>query len=145
MKKVIVIAFILVIAVYIIYQNGSSWLLYILTYTTGKGSQVPIFSGASSPKPPYKNGTFTGNSENAFYGNIQVKAIISGGKITDIQFLQHPDSAARSVAINTLAMPSLRQEAIQAQDAQIDVVSGATDTSNAFMQSLSSALTQAKS
>ena len=144
MKKIITFVLILIIAGYIIYQNGSSWLLYILTYTTGKGSQVPIFSGSSSPKPPYKDGTFTGGSEDAYYGNVQVKAVISGGKITDVQFIQHPQNAARSVAINTLAMPNLTQEAIQTQDAQVDVVSGATDTSNAFMQSLSSALTQAK-
>ena len=42
-------------------------------------------------------------------------------------------------------MPNLKQEAITAQNAQVDIVSGATDTSNAFMQSLSSALSQAKS
>jgi len=144
MKKIITFTVILITAAYIIYQNGSSWLLYILTYTTGKGSQIPVFSGSSSPKPPYKDGTFTGNSEDAYYGNVQVKAVISGGKITDVQFLQHPHDAARSLAINTLAMPNLTQEAIQAQTAHVDIVSGATDTSNAFMQSLSSALTQAK-
>jgi len=144
MKKIVTLAFIVVFAAYIIYQNGSSWLLYILTYTTGKGSQVPTLSSSSDPKPPYKDGTFTGNSTDAYYGNIQVKAIISGGKITDVQFLQYPHDATRSLAINTLAMPNLKQEAIQAQNAHVDVVSGATDTSNSFMQSLSSALTQAK-
>ena len=144
MKKIAIVVFILVIAVYIFYQNGSSWLLYILTYTTGKGSQVPTFVGSSGPKPPYKDGTYTGNSADAFYGNIQVKAVVSGGKIADVQFLQYPHDAARSLAINTLAMPNLKKEAIQVQDAQVDIVSGATDSSNAFMQSLSSALTQAK-
>ncbi len=145
MKKIITFVLILVIVAYIIYQNGSSWLLYALTLTTGKGSQVPVFSSSSGPKPPYKDGTFTGNSEDAFYGNVQVKTVISGGKIIDVQFLQYPHEAARSLAINTLAMPNLKQEAITAQNAQVDIVSGATDTSNAFMQSLSSALSQAKS
>ena len=144
MKKVVTLAFILIIVAYIIYQNGSSWLLYILTYTTGKGSQVPTFSSSSGPTPPYKNGTFTGNSEDAYYGSVQVKTVISNGKITDVQFLQYPHDAARSLAINTLAMPNLKQEAIQTQNAHVDIVSGATDTSNAFMQSLSSALAQAK-
>ena len=144
MKKFITVAIIVIIAAYIIYQNSSSWLLYILTYTTGKGSQVPLFSSSSGPKPPYKDGTFTGNLEDAYYGNVQVKAVISNGKITDVQFLAYPHDAARSLAINTLAMPNLRQEAIQAQSASVDVVSGATDTSNAFMQSLASALIQAK-
>ena len=144
MKKIIVIAFILVFASYIIYQNGSSWLLYILTYTTGKGSQVSTLSSSTDPKPPYKDGSYTGSSEDAYYGNVQVKTVVSGGKIADVQFLQYPHDAARSLAINTLAMPNLKQEAIQAQDAHVDIVSGATDTSNAFMQSLSSALIQAK-
>jgi len=144
MKKIVTIVFILVIAAYIFYQNGSSLLLYILTYTTGKGSQVPTYSSSSGPIPPFKDGTYTGNSQDAFYGNIQVKTVISGGKITDVQFLQYPHDATRSLAINTLAMPNLKQEAIQTQKAQVDIVSGATDTSNAFMQSLASALIQAK-
>ena len=144
MKKIIVIAFILVFASYLIYQNDSSWLLYILTYTTGKGSQVSTPSSSTDPKPPYKDGSYTGNSEDAYYGNVQVKTVVSGGKITDVQFLQYPHDAARSLAINTLAMPNLKQEAIQAQTVHVDIVSGATDTSNAFMQSLASALIQAK-
>ena len=144
MKRVVIIAFIVLFAAYIIYQNGSTWFLYILTYTTGKGSQVPLFSRSSGSKPPYKDGTFTGITEDAYYGNVQVKTVISGGKITDVQFLNYPHDAARSLAINTFATPNLRQEAIQAQSASVDVVSGATDTSNAFMQSLVSALTQAK-
>jgi uncharacterized protein with FMN-binding domain len=143
MKKIVTIAFIVIILSYIIYQNGSSWILKILAITSGYGAHTQSHS-SSGPMPPYKDGTYTGNSEDAFYGNIQVKAIISSEKITDVQFLQYPNNAARSLAINTLAMPNLKQEAIQAQDAHVDIVSGATDTSNAFMQSLSSALTQAK-
>jgi uncharacterized protein with FMN-binding domain len=144
MKKFIIIALIVVIFGYIVYQNGSLWLLRILSLTTGSGPQIPSISNSSGPMPPYKDGTFTGNSDNAFYGNVQVKVIILGGKITDVQFLQHPSDATRSIAINTLAMPNLRQEVIQAQNAQVDIVSGATDTSDAFIQSLSSALNQAK-
>lgn len=144
MKKLITFALIIVILGYIIYQNGSIWILNLLAITSGHGSHTPSSSSSSGPIPPYKDGTYTGNSDDAYYGNIQVKAIISGGKITDVQFLQYPNSAARSLAINTLAMPNLKQEALQAQDAHVDIISGATDTSNAFMQSLSSALTQAK-
>lgn len=144
MKKIITVIIVLFIAVFVVFQYGSTWLLYILTYTTGKGSHIPIPKASTNLNPPYKDGTFTGNSQDAFYGNIQVKAIISGGKISDVQFLQSPNSAARSLAINTLAMPELKQEAIQAQNGNVDVVSGATDTSNAFIQSLTSALTQAK-
>jgi uncharacterized protein with FMN-binding domain len=58
--------------------------------------------------------------------------------------LQYPNERERSVEINGYADPQLTQEAIQAQSAQVDIVTGATDTSEAFMQSLNDALTQAQ-
>lgn len=91
----------------------------------------------------YKNGTYTGSVADAFYGNIQVQVVISGGKITDVIFLQYPNDRNTSIEINSQAMPMLKQEAIAAQSAQVDGVSGATATSGAFIQSLSSALQQA--
>jgi uncharacterized protein with FMN-binding domain len=99
---------------------------------------VPVASAGQ-----YKDGQYTGVSANAFYGNIQVLAIISGGKLTDVQFLDYPQDRSRSISINTQAMPLLKQEAIQAQSANVNGVSGATDSSGAFRQSLSSALAQA--
>jgi uncharacterized protein with FMN-binding domain len=60
-----------------------------------------------------------------------------------VQFLQFPNHRNRSQEINSQAMPILTQEAIQAQQAQVDVVTGATDTSGAFIESLSAALSQA--
>ena len=92
----------------------------------------------------YKDGSYTGDSADAYYGNIQVEAVISGGKITDVQFLDYPQDRNTSVRINTYAMPRLRQEAIQAQSANVNTVSGASDSSGAFRQSLSSALAQAR-
>lgn len=92
----------------------------------------------------YKDGEYTGTSADAYYGNIQVKAIISGGKLTDVQFLDHPQDRNTSIRINDYAMPILRSEAIQAQSANINTISGATDSSGAFKQSLQSALSQAK-
>lgn len=93
----------------------------------------------------YKDGTYTGNVTDAFYGNIQVKATISGGKITDVVFLQYPNDRDDSISINNAAMPQLKQEAITVQNANVDTVSGATQTSQAFIQSLQSALDKAKS
>jgi uncharacterized protein with FMN-binding domain len=80
----------------------------------------------------------------AQWGYIQVKAIISNGKITDVQFLQYPNERNRSIMINNYADPQLTSEAIAAQSANVDIVTGATDTSQAFTQSLSDALSQAK-
>lgn len=92
---------------------------------------------------PYTDGTYTGSTEDAFYGDVRVRAVIRGGKLTAVDFLQYPDTHSTSVFINRQAMPMLQQEAIQAQNAQVDIVSGATYTSQAFIQSLSKALSQA--
>ena len=107
-------------------------------------------NGAITPTAPstngalYKDGAYTGSVADAQWGNIQVKAIIKNGKITDVQFLQYPNERNRSVEINNYADPQLTSEAIQAQSANVDTISGATDTSDAFIQSLSDALALAK-
>jgi uncharacterized protein with FMN-binding domain len=88
---------------------------------------------------------YTGTAANAVYDNIQVQVAISDGKITNVTFLQYPNEQGHSVEINQQADPQLVQETVQAQSATVDVVSGATDTSDAFIQSLTSALDQAKS
>lgn len=107
------------------------------TMTNNQNSQVTVAG-------KYKDGQYTGVVADAFYGNIQVKAIISGGKISDVQFLQYPNDRRTSIEINTQAMPYLRYEAIQVQNAQVDIISGATDSSRAFRTSLESALAQAR-
>ena len=61
-----------------------------------------------------------------------------------MQFLEYPNERNRSIEINNYADPQLTSEAIQAQSANVDVISGATDSSEAFIQSLSNALSQAK-
>ena len=102
-------------------------------------------SGATStPGSLYKDGSYTGSVADALWGVVQVKAIIKNGKITDVQFLQYPNDRNRSIEINSYADPQLTTEAIQAQSANVDIVTGATDSSDAFMQSLSDALLQAR-
>ena len=99
--------------------------------------------GTNNTVPGYKDGKYTGVAADALYGNIQVEATISGGKITDVQFLQYPNDRRNSVEINRQAMPMLKQEAIGVQTAHVNGVSGATDTFKAFVESLSSALAKA--
>jgi uncharacterized protein with FMN-binding domain len=91
----------------------------------------------------YKDGTYNGSVENAFYGNVQVSVTIQNGKITAVDFLESPDENPNSLYVNQQAMPYLKQEAIKAQSSNVSVVTGATFTSQAFTQSLSSALRQA--
>ncbi|HVW67249.1 MAG TPA: FMN-binding protein [Candidatus Peribacteraceae bacterium] len=104
----------------------------------------PPASSSAASRGMYKDGTYTGAAADAFYGNIQVDVTISGGKISNVQFLDYPHDRGTSVMINQQAMPYLKQEAIQAQSAPVDIVSGATDSSGAFNQSLASALNQAR-
>ncbi|HVA96157.1 MAG TPA: FMN-binding protein [Candidatus Acidoferrales bacterium] len=147
MKKVLFAVLVLAIIGYVLVQNGGRIFLIALSqHRLANPFQSTAAASSSSGNPPaYKDGTYTGPVEDAFYGNVQVQVTISGGKINSVQFLQHPSDAMRSVAINDIAMPNLQQEAIQAQTATVDIVSGATDTSNAFIQSLKDALNQAKS
>lgn len=113
-------------------------------------SSTPAQATGNSPRNTnstashYKDGSYTGSVANAFYGNVQVEAVISGGKLTDVQFLQYPNDNPNSQSINSQATPYLKQEAIQAQTGQVNIITGATLTSQAFIESLSSALTQAR-
>ncbi len=100
-------------------------------------------SSSSTTASAFKDGTYTGAVENVYYGNVQVSVTISGGKITNVKFLQYPNEHYTSVYINQQAMPYLKQEALQAQNANVQVISGATFTSQGFIQSLQSALNKA--
>ena len=115
--------------------------------TTPIATPTPVPTPTPTPKPKgqYVDGTYTGTATNAYYGTVQVEAIISGGKIADVKFLQYPSDRGTSLRISNQAMPVLTQEAITAQSAQVNGVSGASQTSEAFVQSLASALAQAKS
>ena len=90
-----------------------------------------------------KNGTFTGTTEPNPYGNVQVQAVVSGGKLTNVIVLQVPDRSGYEDQIVQVALPELKSEALSAQNANIDVVSGATFTSQGYAESLQSALDQA--
>jgi uncharacterized protein with FMN-binding domain len=76
------------------------------------------------------------------YGAIQVEIVIANGQLQDVVAIQLP-TGRRSGQISTAAAPILREEALQAQSASIDTVSGATYTSDAYAQSLQAALDQA--
>ena len=109
--------------------------------TTSIPSTTP---STSSTSPQFKDGTYTGWIENAYYGNVQVSAVIQNGVLTAVNFLQSPNDNPNSIYVNQAAMPYLKHEAIKAQSANVSIVTGATLTSQAFIQSLTNALNQAK-
>ena len=102
-------------------------------------------ASASASSSGLKDGTFTGQSVDTRYGPVQVRVTVSGGKITQVDVPTYPTESFRDQEINQQAVPQLVSETLSAQSAKIDMVSGATFTSDGYEQSLQSALDQAKS
>lgn len=107
------------------------------TSTTGTSTTAAAAGGK------YKDGTYTGSVADAFYGSLQAQVTIQNGMITSVTFPQAP-SGGHSSDVSAFALPALEQEAIAAQSANVNIVSGATQDSQAFQQSLAVALAQAK-
>ena len=88
--------------------------------------------------------TVTGQAVDTFYGPVQVKITVKGGKITAVTATEYPMNSPRDYQINSYAIPALNQEALQASSANIDSISGATYTSQGYIGSLQSAVDQAR-
>lgn len=109
-------------------------------------SSGSVSTSTENPSPSagqFKDGTYTGPVADAFYGMLQVTAVVQRGRIVNVAFPQYPDAPGNTSAVSHESLPILAQEAITAQSAHVNVVSGATQTSEAFQQSLASALAQA--
>ncbi|MEI6304575.1 MAG: FMN-binding protein [Candidatus Taylorbacteria bacterium] len=139
MKKIILFfGLIIVFALYVLLSSPKN----TPSQSTTATSQT-IIPAVVKNTGKYRDGTYNGSVADAYYGNVEVSATISGGKLTDVQFLQYPNDRGNSIRINTRAMPLLKSEAITAQSAVVNGVSGATATSGAFKQSLGVALSLA--
>lgn len=117
------------------------------TPTTAAGSSTttsaPASSSGSSSSASGSGKTVTSDVISTRYGNVQLTVTISGGKITSVQALQLPTTDPKSSEISSYAEPLLRQSALSKQSANIDVVSGATYTSDGYKTALQSALDKA--
>jgi uncharacterized protein with FMN-binding domain len=74
------------------------------------------------------------------WGPVQVRITMVDGVLVEVETLQSPSEHRKSVSINEWAVPVLREAALVAQSAQIDVVSGATVTWGGYVASLQAAL-----
>jgi len=101
-------------------------------------------SSSSSSSSGLADGTYTGDAVNTRYGAVQVAITISGGQITSVDVPQYPNRDHHDIQINEYALPILAQETVDAQSASISMVSGATFTSQGYIQSLQSAIDQAQ-
>jgi len=128
--------------------------LYAVSATPASAADTAVYRWTGRAQPPavpeipvnsagYTNGVFRGRRESAYYGIVQVEAMIRGGNIVDIRFLSYPNDNGTSRYINSVAMPRLRREAIRAQGSHVRLMSGATFTSEAFHLSLHTALVKA--
>ncbi|MFE1310136.1 FMN-binding protein [Streptomyces sp. NPDC058755] len=108
-------------------------------------TKSPTTSSSSSPTAGSSSGTkrVTGDTVQTRWGPVQVRVTIESGKLTDVTAVSYPQDNPRDQEINSYALPQLRREALAAQSAQIDTVSGATYTSDGYRQSLQSALDSA--
>ncbi|KRC47069.1 FMN-binding protein [Leifsonia sp. Root227] len=111
---------------------------------TGSSASTPSPSATSTPSTATASATkvITGSTVDTRYGPIQLQVTFSGSTITAITALQTPNQDRRSVSINEQAVPMLTQEAMSSQSAKIDTISGATYTSEGYIQSLQSAIDQ---
>ena len=113
----------------------------------GPSSSVatPPTSSGAAPPPTGKvaSRTIMGPVVSNRYGPVQVEVVVQNGQLADVESVQLPTDRDRSRYISSIAGPDLRQEALQARSANIDVITGATYTSYGYAQSLQAALDQA--
>lgn len=119
---------------------------------TASASTTPTASASASASPSgaapaatsgLTDGTFTGSPTSTRYGPVQVQITVTGGKIVDVQAVEYPTDNSRDRQINERAIPQLVSETLNAQSADIHFVSGATYTSQGYLDSLQSAIDQA--
>ena len=113
--------------------------------TTGPTATTTVPPGPSPTTRPASSATRTidGPVISTRYGDVQVEITVKGRQLIDVQALQLPSDRSRSVRISAQAGPLLRSEALRAQSANIQMVSGASYTSDGYLQSLQGALDQA--
>jgi uncharacterized protein with FMN-binding domain len=114
----------------------------VTTTTTIKSATATSPTTAAGAAAPTKSGT--GSVIRTAYGPVQVRVTMRGDQLVDVQALQLPSDRSRSARISQEAGPILRTEALRAQSANIDIVSGASYTSEGYARSLQSAIDAAR-
>lgn len=100
-------------------------------------------AAATASDGAYKDGTYTGEVVTTGKGDVQVSVTVEGGRVTSVAAVKYPNDNPRSQSLSKTAIPQLSSEAVEAQSADIQMVSGATETSTGFIGSLQDALNQA--
>ncbi len=123
-------------------------LVLLFGYHTSTSSRLTTTAASSAvagadPAAAGGTSTVTGSVASTQWGPVQVRLTMDGDAIAGVDVVQYPSGNPRDSEINSYALPILIQETVDAQSADIDMVSGATVTSDGYLQSLQSALDQA--
>jgi uncharacterized protein with FMN-binding domain len=110
---------------------------------TSTGSSTGSSSASSSPTTATGTKTYTGAAADTRYGPVQVQITVTNGKVVKATAVEYPMQDPRDAEINAYAIPRLQSETVSVSSARIDMVSGATYTSEGYIQSLQSALDRA--
>jgi uncharacterized protein with FMN-binding domain len=111
--------------------------------TPRSGSSNGGGSTAPKPSPTPSPAAYTGDVADTQWGPVQVQITVRGGRITRARAVQYPQGSNNDAQINGYALPLLDREVVQKQSVSIDTISGATVTSDGYLQSLQSAIDQA--
>jgi uncharacterized protein with FMN-binding domain len=140
--------------------EASGWLpAGLMSRLTGQPSQAPTAAAPAGNGPAagddgparlaansqYHDGSFAGPALNTYYGPVQVQVNIQNGRVISVGVPQYPADRRASQRINSRALPMLESEVISAQSAHVNIISGATLTSEAYLRSLDAALRDAGS
>jgi uncharacterized protein with FMN-binding domain len=125
--------------------TGLVMLLSFKTHAVGTSTAAAAVVAAPAPTTSASTTTtgtktVTGDSVDTRWGPVQVQITVTNGKITAAQAVAYPQSNPRDQEINAYAVPQLNSEAVASSSASIDMVSGATFTSQGYIGSLQSAL-----
>ena len=105
--------------------------------TTGTGTDTTSGTGTA------QIATVTGTATDTRWGPVQVQITVANGEVSDVTVVEYPTGNGKDREINARALPVLVQETLDAQSADIDMVSGATVTSEGYLESLQAALDEA--
>lgn len=112
----------------------------VASSTTASGTTGSTGTGTSGSSGTSASGTYKGTAVQTRFGPVQVQITVANGKITDITALQLTNTDGKSIQISNRAAPLLRSKVLAAQSADVQTVSGATITSDAYLTSVQAAI-----
>lgn len=126
-------------------NSGTVAASQVAQLSASAGAVTPSRSAKKSGSATSTSGplSYTGEVADTRWGPVQVRITVQSGKVSASEAVQYPQNNGRDAEINGYALPILNQEVVQQQSAAIDTVSGATVTSDGYLQSLQSAIDQA--